>query len=110
MPQFAYRIQPTRLAMLTEAATERETGVIARHFAYLSELTDRGQVLFAGRTLTADEQTFGIVVLEAESEVAARRLMLDDPAVSEGVMQATLWPFRIALWSTRGPEASPGGE
>jgi uncharacterized protein YciI len=108
MPQFAYRIQPTRPAMLAEGPTEREADTVARHFAYLSELTDRGQVLFAGRTLTADEHSFGIVVFEAESEDAARRLMQGDPAVAAGLMQATLWPFRVALWSARGPTAEPG--
>lgn len=106
MPQFAYRLQPTRLAMLAEGPTEREAGAVARHYAYLSELTDLGQVLFAGRTLTADEQAFGIVVFESESEDAARRLMQGDPAVAEGVMQAALSPFRVALWSARGPRSS----
>ncbi|MBP6776361.1 MAG: hypothetical protein KA151_03805 [Piscinibacter sp.] len=108
MPQFAYRIEPTRLAMLSEGPTEREAGTVARHFAYLSDLTDRGHVLFAGRTLTADEHSFGIVVFEAASADAARRLMQGDPAVAEGVMRATLWPFRVALWSARGPTAEPG--
>ena len=106
MPQFAYRIQPTRIAMLADSATDVEAGVIARHFAYLSDLTARGQVLMAGRTLAAGDDTFGIVVFEAESEDAARRLMLDDPAVSQGVMRAALWPFRVALWSARGPQAA----
>lgn len=110
MPQFAYRIQPTRLAMLAEGPTEREARVVARHFAYLSELAERGQVLFAGRTLTADEQAFGIVVFDAASEDAARRLMQGDPAVAEGVMQAALWPFRVALWSARGPQPGSGDD
>ncbi len=101
MSQFAYRIQPTRIAMLTDAATEREADVIAQHFKYLSDLTAQGQVLFAGRTLTADEDTFGLVVVEAESEAAARHLMVNDPAVAQGVMRATLWPFRVALWASR---------
>lgn len=108
MAQFAYRIRPTRVAMLVEGPTEREAGVMARHVEYLRDLAERGQVLLAGRTLTADARTFGIVVFEAASEDAARRVMQDDPAVSEGVMQAALWPFRVAFASARGPQAASG--
>jgi uncharacterized protein len=60
----------------------------------------------AGRTLTADENTFGIVVFVADSDADATELMQTDPAVSRGVMSAELFPFRVALWSTKG---SPDG-
>ena len=103
MGQFLYRLQPTRPAMLAEGPTEREASVVAEHFAYLTRLRDEGTVLMAGRTLTEDEHAFGIVVLEAADEEAARGLMNDDPAVREGVMTAEVYPYRIALWSN-GPE------
>jgi hypothetical protein len=32
MPQFIYRIQPTRLGMLTGGATEHEKKIIGEHF------------------------------------------------------------------------------
>lgn len=48
----------------------------------------------AGRTL---EKTFGLVIFEAESEVEARRLMNNDPAVTEGMMTAELFPYHVAL-------------
>ena len=51
----------------------------------------------AGRTQTADSDTFGIVILKADDEAAARKLMKADPAVAHGVMHAALYPFRIAL-------------
>jgi hypothetical protein len=35
MPQFLYRIQPTRPAMLTEGLTPREDEIISQHFAYV---------------------------------------------------------------------------
>ena len=73
MPQFLYRLQPTRLGMLTDAPTEREAQVLGEHFAYLSELADRGAVLMAGRTLTADDRTFGIAILVASSSPKPRR-------------------------------------
>ena len=103
MPQYLYRIQPTRPAMLTEGPTEAESAAVGEHFAYLQQLTDAGQVLMAGRTTTADEHAFGLVVFSAGSDAEAHVLMNADPAVRQGVMQATLFPFRIALWSTAAP-------
>jgi uncharacterized protein len=96
---FLYRIRPTRPAMLSEGPTQRESAVVAEHFAYLEQLVAAGTVLMAGRTLGPAEQAFGLVVLAAESESAALALMQDDPAVKQGVMQAELFPFRVALWS-----------
>jgi len=54
----------------------------------------------AGRTLTADNQTRGYVVLQAPDEKSARDMMQGDPAVEEGVMTAELFPFKVALWNT----------
>jgi uncharacterized protein YciI len=109
MPQFIYRLQPARPAMLAEGPTERETLIVDEHFDHLKKLTAAGQVLLAGRTLTVDEGAFGIVVFEAESEAAARKLVAGDPAVRHGVMSAEHWPFRVALWSAKGPQGETGG-
>jgi uncharacterized protein YciI len=94
---FLYRIQPVRPEMLTHGATSAEDAAIAGHFAYLEGLTEKGTVLLAGRTLNTDPSAFGIVILRAVSEETARQIMLEDPAVSRGVMSAKLFPFRIAL-------------
>ena len=106
MQQFLYRIQPTRLGMLTEGPTEHEAKVVAEHFGYLQRLVADGRVLMAGRTLNADESTFGIAVFVADSEAQAAEVVRNDPAVKHGVMRAELFPYRIALWSSKGP----GGE
>jgi uncharacterized protein YciI len=103
MPQFAYRLRPTRLEMLSASPTESESRIVMAHYEYLKDLTAKGTVLVAGRTLVTDESTFGIVILEAADEAAARAIMNRDPAVAQGVMRAELWPFRVALWSNRGP-------
>jgi uncharacterized protein YciI len=105
MRQFLYRIQPVRVAMLTEGPTEFEARVVEEHFAHLEELVAEGTVLMAGRTLNADERTFGIVVLVAASDAQAAELVRNDPAVRHGVMRAELFPYRIALWSPSGPPA-----
>jgi uncharacterized protein YciI len=54
-------------------------------------------VILAGRTLNADESSFGIVIFRAASGEEAQAVMKADPAVQQGVMQAELFPYRVAL-------------
>lgn len=97
MPQFLYRIQPTRLAMLTEGPTPQEQEIVSAHFDYLAGLLERGVLILAGRTLNADPDSFGIAIFNADSEAHAAALVADDPAVKGGVMRSQLFPYRIAL-------------
>lgn len=83
--------------MLTAGPTQAEAAIVAEHFDYLRRLTEAGVVRLAGRTTDEGPATLGIVILEADDKDAAQRLMDEDPAVSGGVMTATLQPFRIAL-------------
>lgn len=99
MPEFIYRIQPTRADMLATGPTPEESRIVGEHFRHLQSLAQSGVVLLAGRTQTSDEQSFGIVILEAADEAHARQLMESDPAVAQGVMRASLWPFRVAVAS-----------
>jgi len=89
--------------MLTDGPTEREAQVVREHFEYLEGLVASGTVIMAGRTTDADERAFGIVVFLADSQVHAREIVQGDPAVNHGVMRAELFPYRIALWSPKGP-------
>ena len=95
--EYLYRIQPTRLEMLTQGPTPDEAALVARHLAYLQELAAQGVVVLAGRTLNADERTFGVVIFRASSEEAAHSIMNSDPAVKNGIMRAELYPYRIAV-------------
>ncbi len=97
MKQWIYVLKVTRLEMLTEGSTPEEDAVVSRHFDYLKDLTEKGVMILMGRTQTADEATFGIAIFEAENENAAKKIMKNDPAVSEGVMKAILYPYKIAL-------------
>jgi len=97
--QFIYTLYPNRLEMLTAAPTAVEASVIDEHVQFLERLTKEGMVLLAGRTQTTDSSTFGIVLLESDSEAAARAIMLADPAVAKGVMTGTLYPFKVAVLS-----------
>jgi uncharacterized protein YciI len=97
MAQFIYTLKVTRLGQLTEGPTAREQAIVARHFAYLQDLTEKGVAILIGRTQTADADTFGIVLFQAASEAEAQEVMANDPAVKNGVMTALLYPFKIAL-------------
>jgi len=83
--------------MLTEGSTPEEDEIVSRHFAYLSDLTQKGLMILVGRTQNKDESTFGIAIFEAQDEEAAREIMENDPAVENGVMTATLYPYKVAL-------------
>ena len=100
--EYLYKIQPTRLGMLTQGPTPEEATLVAQHLAYLQGLAAQGVVVLAGRTLTADEQTFGVVIFRASSEEAARHIMSSDPAVKNGIMRAELYPYRIAVMAKPG--------
>lgn len=95
--QFLYTITPTRLEMLTDGGTAAEAEIVSQHFSHLQKLTDEGVVVMAGRTLTTGPDTMGLVLFFAENKEAAQALVAADPAVAQGVMQAKLYPFRIAL-------------
>ncbi len=97
MKQFLYLLRPTRLGMVTDGPTPVEAETVSRHFAYLTDLTNKGVMILVGRTQNNDESTLGIAIFEAEDEVAARTIMENDPAVAGGVMTAELYPYQIAL-------------
>lgn len=97
MPQFLYRIHPTRPAMLSEGPTPEEAAITAQHFDYLTDLMSRGVVILAGRTLNTDSTAFGIVIFNASDDETAQGVVQGDPAVSQGVMHAELFPYRVAL-------------
>jgi uncharacterized protein YciI len=95
--EFLYRLRPTRAEMLTDGPDGDESAALEGHSSYLADLAKRGVVRLAGRTQTADPNTFGIVVFWAPDENEAGRIMNDDPAVSRGVMSAELFPFKTAF-------------
>jgi uncharacterized protein YciI len=97
MSEWLYYLKPTRLEMLTKGSTPEEAEIVGRHFNYLKDLTEKGVMILMGRTQNNDESTFGIAIFEAEDETAARTIMENDPAVKNGVMTATLYPYRVAL-------------
>ncbi len=93
MKEFIYLIHPLRHAFF-DHPTPFEDQVMEAHYEYLKQAVQRGAVLLAGPCL---DETFGVVVIRAESEEAARDFMLNDPSVSSNIMMAELHPFKISL-------------
>ncbi len=97
LQQFISILKPTRIDMLTSGPTEFEEITVSAHFDYLEALVKKGVVVLAGRTLTEDENTFGIVIFLANDMEDAKRVTNNDPVIVNRVMQAEVFPFRIAL-------------
>lgn len=91
---FMYVLEPVSFEK-PEDMTPEQTAVADEHFDYVKELHAGGIVLMAGRTEGAE---MGIVVFEAGDEASARSIMTSDPAVAKGLMRATLYPYRVALF------------
>lgn len=95
--QFIYVLKLIPSLLDLENWTAREEKIVDRHFTKLQELLEEGKLVLAGKTLDLDEKTFGIDILEVESEDEAVMIMKNDPAVTEGIMKAELFPYKIAL-------------
>jgi uncharacterized protein YciI len=93
MPEYLYLIHPFRDGFFS-APTPEEEDVMEAHFQYLKKASGAGIVRLAGPCL---DETFGLVVFQAESEAAAQAFMLGDPSIKANVMMAELHPFRVSL-------------
>jgi uncharacterized protein YciI len=97
MEQFIYVLK-LRPDLLDEKAwTEKEENIVSDHFNRLKKDTETGKVILAGRTTNSDPTQFGIVIFIDDSWDSAMEYMNSDPAVNQGVMTASLYPYRVAL-------------
>ncbi|MGD0919101.1 MAG: YciI family protein [Thermodesulfobacteriota bacterium] len=94
---YMYTLHPTRSAMLTQGPTEAEKALAAQHWAYSQDLLAKKVVIFGGRTLVTNEDSFAIVVIQTRSEEEARAIMEGDPAVKGGLFRARLFPYEPML-------------
>ena len=94
-PQFVIRLFPHRGIGLLTSPTPEERTIMTAHRAYVEMLASRGHLVLAG--LSEDTNLDGLVIVEADSEQEARRLMDNDPFVLGGLVRAELRPFRTVL-------------
>ncbi|MDR3545257.1 MAG: YciI family protein [Candidatus Limnocylindrales bacterium] len=94
MSEWIYFIHPPRddFAATMTPAEEAAWGV---HFERLQRLFAEGCIVLVGPTL--GRTNTGIAVFEAPDEVAARRIMEEDPAIAGGFARGELRPFRVSL-------------
>jgi uncharacterized protein len=88
---FAYLLRPAFDETFIARAGDRERGTFEAHGEWLEAGFHDGGVRFAGR---CDDGLFGLVVIDAADERAARELLERDPSVRDGVQHAELHPFR----------------
>lgn len=99
--QFIYVLKLIPYLLDEKNWTSKEEVIVNSHFDKLQVLLKEGKLILAGRTQNMDEKTFGIVILEVDSEEEARNIMENDPSVAEGVMTAELFPYKVALFRER---------
>jgi uncharacterized protein YciI len=92
---FLIRIQPVRATFVTDA-TKEEGKIMGDHFQYLKKLTAEGKVVLAGPSING-EKTFGLIVVETDTEEEARSIMENDPSYKAGIQKGEVLPFTIAL-------------
>ncbi len=96
--QFIYVLKLIPRLLDEKNWTKEDGEIVGRHFRRLQQLHKEGKVILAGRTLNeSDPSQFGVVIIEANSEAEAQKMMEEDDAVKERIMTAQLFPFSVAL-------------
>ncbi|WNS75377.1 YciI family protein [Bacillus sp. DTU_2020_1000418_1_SI_GHA_SEK_038] len=93
--QFLYQLKLIPSLLDEDNWTDKEHNIVQEHFEVLQSLEKEGKLIMAGRTLDTDP--LGLVILEVDTEDEAIELMENDPAVKEGIMEAKLSPYRLAI-------------
>ena len=78
---------------VTKGPRPEDMSVLRQHVEYLQKLSDQGVSIVAGHTMNHDQNAFGLAIVRAESENAARKIMEDDPLVRAGILTVTVFPF-----------------
>lgn len=101
MSHFAYRLVPPRPAFGPGAMDDHESAVMQEHIAYWAPLVEQGTALVYGPVLDP-AGTFGLAVVEADSEAAVEAIRDGDPAVTSGLCTALIHPMLAVV-----PGAAP---
>ena len=94
MPHFLYRLIPPRPTFPFDM-TDGERAVMATHGSYWSELTEQGTCAIFGPVLDPQDP-WGLAIVEAETEGAAKAVFDADPAVTSGTCTFRFAPMHVA--------------
>ncbi len=100
---FMYILELLYPEIKTKGPTQAQAASASRHWAHLRDLHSKGQLIFAGRTLSIDEDGFASVIIRADSEEEARAVMERDPGIREGLFRGHLFPYQVLLMGTWSP-------
>ncbi len=100
---FMYILELLHPEIKTKGPTQAEAAIVSRHWAHLQDLDSKGQLIFAGRTLSIDEDGFASVVFRADSKEEARAVMERDPGIREGLFHGHLFPYQVLLTGSWSP-------
>ncbi len=98
MSEWLYFIHPPRDDFAATMTAEEEV-VWGIHFERFERLLAEGSLILVGPTLGSINT--GIAIFEAPDEVAARRIMDEDPVIAGGYARGELRPFRVSLMRGR---------
>ena len=89
-------IKPTRQDFIINPK-EEDNRIMSDHFMYLQKLLKEGKLYLAGPTLI-EEDPYGIIIFETNSEEEARKLLENDPSVKQGIQVIDDFrPIRLSL-------------
>ena len=103
---YMYTLELLRPALKTEGPTGAEAAIAGRHWAHLQGLLASGKLIFAGRTLSIDENGFASVIYRANSIDEAQAIMDADPGIREGLFRGHLFPYQVLLLGSWSPQAA----
>jgi uncharacterized protein YciI len=93
MPHFFLKLIPPRPSFPTDM-NEAERAAMGRHADYLASLLKNGKGVAFGPVFDPSG-VFGMGIVEAEDEAAARSITDKDPAVIAGVGRYEIFPMRL---------------
>jgi uncharacterized protein YciI len=94
MPHFLMKLLPSRPTFATDM-TEAEMATMKEHAAYWTTLVDAGSCVTFGPVYDPSG-IWGLGIVEAGDEAAARKLSDADPAVTKNVGRYEIVPMRVA--------------
>jgi uncharacterized protein len=95
---FVYKLIPPRPTFDTDMSDD-EAAVMGRHADYWQDLLAGGRVIVFG-PVSDPSGSWGLAVVEAETEHEVRALAADDPAVKTGMATFDVLPMPVAVVRT----------
>src|SRR5262245_12282224 len=96
--QFVLLMKPTGPEFFKKTQEADGQQMVERHFKKLQALTQQGICLFSGHTLVTNESGFGIIVVNANTEADAQRIIDDDDLVRAGLVHGTIFPLQVVTF------------